>query len=185
MGFPGDSVSKESACNAGNLGSVPELGRSPGEGHGNPLQYSCLENSMDRVTRWATVHGVAESDMTEWLSHTQHTSYMNSSRKGWLPLMLNVSCGPPWDTMLMFTGMSTRAGVCTCKGMCAVVFVDMHILHPYFIYVTIYIYFALCVFLFIVKVLLTPKESLLFSLSTYSLDHLIHSMTTARSVSLT
>ena len=65
------------------------------------------------------------------------------------------------------------------------VFVDMHILHPYFIYVTIYIHFALCVFLFIVKVLLMPKESLLFSLSTYSLDHLSHSMTTARSVSLT
>ena len=50
-----------SACNAGELGSVPGLGRSPGEGNGNPLQYSCLENSMDRGAWWATVHGVAKS----------------------------------------------------------------------------------------------------------------------------
>ena len=44
LGFPGGSDSKESSCNAADLGSIPELGRSPGEGHGNPLQYSCLEN---------------------------------------------------------------------------------------------------------------------------------------------
>ena len=47
-GFPGGSDGKASACNAGDLGSIPESGRSPGEGNGNPLQYSCLENSMDR-----------------------------------------------------------------------------------------------------------------------------------------
>ena len=47
MDFPGVSDSKESACNAGGLGLIPELGRSPGGGHGNPLQYSCLENPMD------------------------------------------------------------------------------------------------------------------------------------------
>ena len=51
----------ESACNAGHLGSIPGLGRSPGGGHGNPLQYSCLENAMDRGARRATVHGVAKS----------------------------------------------------------------------------------------------------------------------------
>ena len=68
MGFPGVLGGKESACSAGNLGSSPVLERSPGGGHGNPLQYSCLENPMDRGARWATVHGVAESDMTEPLS---------------------------------------------------------------------------------------------------------------------
>ena len=47
MGFPSGSDSKETACNAGDLGSIPGLGRSPGEGNGNPLQYSCLENSME------------------------------------------------------------------------------------------------------------------------------------------
>ena len=58
MGFPGGSDSKESACNAGDLGLFPELGRSPGGGHGNPLQYSCLENPMGRAWR-AMVHEVA------------------------------------------------------------------------------------------------------------------------------
>ena len=61
MGFPGGSDGKESACNVGDLGSIPELGRSPGGGHGNPLQYSCLENPMDRGAWRATVHGVTKS----------------------------------------------------------------------------------------------------------------------------
>ena len=59
--FPGGLDSKESAYNAGNLGSIPGLRRSPGEGHGNPLQYSCLGNSMSRGAWRATVSGVAES----------------------------------------------------------------------------------------------------------------------------
>ena len=59
--FPGGSDGKTSACNAGDLGSIPGLGRSPGEGNGNPLQHSCLENPMDRVAWWAAVQGVAES----------------------------------------------------------------------------------------------------------------------------
>ena len=54
--------------NAGGLGSIPGLGRSPGEGNAYPLQYSCLENSMNRRALWATVHRVAESDMTERLT---------------------------------------------------------------------------------------------------------------------
>ena len=57
LGFPGGSDGKESTCNAGELGSVPRLGRSPGKGNGNPLQYSCLENLMDGGAWWATVHG--------------------------------------------------------------------------------------------------------------------------------
>ena len=61
QGFPGGSEDKVSACNAGDLGSIPGLGRSPGEGNDNPLQYSCLENPMDRGAQWATVHGVAKS----------------------------------------------------------------------------------------------------------------------------
>ena len=63
MGFPHSSVGKESACSAGDLGLVPGLGRSSGEENGNPLQYSCLENPMDRGAWQATVHGVSqESD---------------------------------------------------------------------------------------------------------------------------
>ena len=61
MGFPGDSDGKESACNAGDTGSNSGLGRSLGEGNGNPLQYSCLENSMDSGAGQATVDGVAKS----------------------------------------------------------------------------------------------------------------------------
>ena len=57
-GFPCRSVGKESAYNAGDLGLIPGSGRSPGEGNGNPLQYSCLQNPMDRGAWWATVHGV-------------------------------------------------------------------------------------------------------------------------------
>ena len=73
--FPGGSDGKESACNEGDLGSIPGLGRSPGGGHGNPLQYSCLENlhgqrSLVGYSQW----GSKELDMTEQLSiHTQHT----------------------------------------------------------------------------------------------------------------
>ena len=53
-GFPGGSDGQESVCNAGDLSSIPGLGRSPGEGNGNPFQYSCLENSMDRGAWWVT-----------------------------------------------------------------------------------------------------------------------------------
>ena len=61
MGFPGGSVGRESSWNAGDPGLIPDSGRSPGEGNGYSLQYSCLENSMDRGAWWATVHGVAKS----------------------------------------------------------------------------------------------------------------------------
>ena len=61
MGFPGGSEGKASACNAGDPGLIPGSGRSSGEGNGNPLQYSCLENPMDRGAWWPTVHRVAKS----------------------------------------------------------------------------------------------------------------------------
>ena len=73
LGFPGDSDDKESTSNVGNLSSISGLGRSPGGGHSNPLQYSCLENpygqkSLTGYSPWAH----KESDMTEWLSTAQH-----------------------------------------------------------------------------------------------------------------
>ena len=61
LGFPHSSVGEESACNAGDLGSIPGLGRFPGEGNGNPLQYYCLENFMDRGDSWTIVHEVTKS----------------------------------------------------------------------------------------------------------------------------
>ena len=61
LGFPGGSESQEFACNARDLGSIPRLGRTPGEGNANSLQYSCLENPMDEGAWYATVHGVAKS----------------------------------------------------------------------------------------------------------------------------
>ena len=69
LGFLGSSAGKESICNAGDLGSIPGSGRSPGEGNGNPLQCSCLENPRDGGPWWAAISGVGqsrtESDMTE------------------------------------------------------------------------------------------------------------------------
>ena len=61
MGFPGVSDGKESACNAGDPGLIPGLGRSPGEGNGYPIQYSCLENFIDRGAWWAIVLGVTKN----------------------------------------------------------------------------------------------------------------------------
>ena len=68
LDFPGGSDSKEPVYNAGDLGSIPGSGRSPGEGNGDPLQYSCLENYIGRGAWQITVHGVTESDTTEQLT---------------------------------------------------------------------------------------------------------------------
>ena len=73
LGFPGGSEVKASACNAGDLGSIPELGRSPGEGNSNPLQYSCLENPTDGGAWWATVQGVSKTQTR--LSNFTFTSF--------------------------------------------------------------------------------------------------------------
>ena len=59
-GFPGGSVVKNPPANARDAGSIPGLGKSPGEGNGNPLQYSCLGNPMDRGAWWATIHAIAK-----------------------------------------------------------------------------------------------------------------------------
>ena len=72
-GLPEWLKGKESICQAGDtgdVGSIPGFRSSPGGRHGNPLQYSCLENPMDRGAWWATIHGVVESDMTEATEHT-------------------------------------------------------------------------------------------------------------------
>ena len=68
MYFPGGSDGKESGCNAKDLGLIPKLGRSLGEGNGYPHKYSCPENSMDRGAWWAIVHGVEESNTTKQLT---------------------------------------------------------------------------------------------------------------------
>ena len=84
LGFPGGSDSKESVCNAGDTDLIPGLGRSPGVGNGNPLQYSCLENSMDREAWRATVHGVAKS-------RTRLSDFLYSATSPWgalIPLFL-------------------------------------------------------------------------------------------------
>jgi len=77
MGFPGGSDGKEPVCNAGDPGSVPGLGRSPGEGNGNPFQYSCLENSMDRGASQAIVHRVTKN----W------TRLLHGASHGWRSLV--------------------------------------------------------------------------------------------------
>ena len=81
MSFPGGSDGKEAACNAGDLGSIPGSGRSPGKGNSNPLLYSCLENSMDQkslegYSPWSH----KESDMTEH-AHTHNYIYKRESRQ--------------------------------------------------------------------------------------------------------
>ena len=94
MGFPGSSAGKESTCNAGDLGSIPGLGRSPGGGHGNPLQYPCLENphgqrSLVGYSPW----GHKKSDTTEQLSAAQHEGH----RVAWPDTDICVeqkTCGP-------------------------------------------------------------------------------------------
>ena len=80
MGFPGSSDGKATAYNAGDLGSIPGLGRSPGEGHGNPLQYSCLENPMDREAWKATVNRTAQS----WTWLKQLSMHARDNLKAWL-----------------------------------------------------------------------------------------------------
>ena len=91
LGFPGGPDGNTSACNAGELGLIPRLGRSPGEGKSNPLQYSCLENSIDSRAWWATVHGVAKN----WTQLSTHAR----SALAWPGLL---SCPFPKPSTLSF-----------------------------------------------------------------------------------
>ena len=103
LGFPGGSDAKVSACNAGDPGLIPGSGRSPGEGNGNPLQYSCLENSMDRGALQATVHGVSKSqtrlsDFTHSLTHSRVS----------INVQLSIHSSPPQPAGL--SNISPQAG---------------------------------------------------------------------------
>ena len=100
QGFPGGSDGKESAHNAGDLSSIPGLERSPGEGNGYPLQYFCLEKSMDRRAWWATVHRVTKSEY-DWTTsftlannnnktHKSTTAEMNDLLNLQIQLLINV-----------------------------------------------------------------------------------------------
>ena len=77
--FPGGSDGKASVYHAGDLGSIPGSGRSPGEGNGNPLQYSCLENPMDRGAWRATVHGVTKSQTPKSQTPKSQTGSLKSN----------------------------------------------------------------------------------------------------------
>ena len=112
MGFPSSSPGKESTCNAADPGSIPGWGRSPGEGNSNPLQYSFLENPMDRGAWWATVHGVPKSQ-TQLSAHIPHAdedvgrpalSYMGSV---WWELKM---IPPLWEIAWRF---SKKLNICS------------------------------------------------------------------------
>ena len=104
-GLPWWLSSKESACNAGDAGLNPELGRSPGGGHGNPYQYSCLENPMDRGAWWATAHGVPELDKTD-LPH-MHTLRLEKSSPHYLSnWFIALDVLTHWQRIIQETDMS-------------------------------------------------------------------------------
>ena len=101
--FPGGSEVKASACNAGDLGSIPGSGRSPGEGTGNPLQYSCLENPIDGEAWWATVHGVAKSrTRLSDFTFTAGTQLVPFGDRPWvMPGLIGTHrCGPQLPSLL-------------------------------------------------------------------------------------
>ena len=104
VGFPGGSDGKESTCNAAEPGSIPGLGRSPGEGNGNPLQYSYLATSMNRGAWWAKVHGVAKS----WTKlNDQHFHFDVVGLSGLWKLGHKVYC----DYSSKTTGREQRSGL--------------------------------------------------------------------------
>ena len=101
-GFPGSPVGKESSCNAVDPCSIPGSGRPPGGGHGKPLQYSYLENSMDRGAWWAIVHGITKS--WTWLSEIIHESIQNS--RIWFCFV------PLWSKFPLPSGSNACMNIC-------------------------------------------------------------------------
>ena len=118
MGLPGGSDGKESARNEGDLGSVPGLGKSPGEGGSNPLQYSCLENSMDWGSWWAIVHGVTKSwTRLEWLNTAQNACEGSErERVGHIPTLRAAQFAWSLWTRVRggWVGMERQAGARAC-----------------------------------------------------------------------
>ena len=124
--YPGGSAGKESACNVGDLGLIPGLGRSSGEGKGYLLQYSCLEDSMDRGDCLGTVYGVSESDTTEWLTlsrmklewnhivHKWETQWEEKNRSQLRWWMSRIVTAWPWDEL--FRERARRASNYHPKG---------------------------------------------------------------------
>ena len=113
MGFPGGSDGKESAGNVGDPASNPGSGRSPEDGNGNPLQYSCLENSMDRGSWRAIVHGVRKCQTRLSDSHTHthtHTHLCVLSRESCPTLCNPTDCSPPSSSPWDFPGENTGVG---------------------------------------------------------------------------
>ena len=91
-------------CNSGDPGSIPGLGRSPGEGNGNPLHFSCLENSVDRRTLWAIVHGsLKELDMNELLTH----AFILWISRTWIFLEKSISCNIYMHPLQLFATLWT------------------------------------------------------------------------------
>ena len=111
-GFPGGWDGKESACNAGDLGSIPRSGRSPETGNGYSLQYSCLENSMDRGAWRAAVHGVATERITLLLSLPRAGLYVSS----FMEIFLKIHLGSPCMCMV---GVFTRYQLWMCLVFCS------------------------------------------------------------------
>ena len=97
---PGGSDGQESACNAGDPGSISRSGRFPGEGNGYPFQYFCLENSTDRGTWWAEVHGVTRSQ-TRLSNTATHTHTDTSKKTGFVQLLNENSYGSTVQEMLL------------------------------------------------------------------------------------
>ena len=104
LDFPQGSDNKESACDSGDTGLIPRSGRSPGGGHGDPLQYSCLESPMDRGAWWAMVHGIAK----RWTCLKQMDTHAHTHQPYY------VLTASPWTCQSAFLLLSYKMGKMIC-----------------------------------------------------------------------